>query len=248
MVTAPLAFAGQIALITGASRGIGAALAKSLAAQGAHVLLVARTIGGLEATEAAIHQSGGQATLVPLDLTKGDDIDQLGQAVATRWGRLDILLLNAAILGPLSPLAHVPPNDFDAVVASNLTANYRLLRAFDGGLRQSTRGRVLALSSSVARAPRGYWGPYAATKAALETLLLCYSDEVARITPIRVGLVNPGRTRTGMRTQAFPSEDPASLPTPEARAAQITAFLESDFVSGSYLDLEHRSDPIRSML
>jgi NAD(P)-dependent dehydrogenase (short-subunit alcohol dehydrogenase family) len=233
----PLPFAGRLALVTGASRGLGAAIAQSLAAHGAHVILTGRTQGGLEATESAIHNAGGSATIAPLDITKGDAVDALAAVVAERWGKLDMLVLNAAMLGTLTPLSHQKPAEFDQVFAANTTAAWRLLRAFDGGLRASEAGRVIGITSSVARSPRAYWAAYAASKAALESLLLCYADETARITAVKVALVNPGRTRTRMRAAAFPAEDPKTLPLPEAKAAAISAVLQTDFASGDYFDL-----------
>ncbi len=225
---------GQIALVTGASRGIGAATAEALAAKGAHVILVARTQGGLEATETAIHIAGGTATLAPMDITNAEHLETLAKAVAARWGRLDILIANAGQLGEISPLPHIEPKTFDAVFAANTTAIYQLIRAFDSLLRASPRGRLVALTSSVARHPRAYWGPYAASKAAMEALVLCYGDEVSGISPVRVAIVDPGRTATRMRAQAFPGEAPETLPSASARAANITALIVNDFPSGVY--------------
>jgi NAD(P)-dependent dehydrogenase (short-subunit alcohol dehydrogenase family) len=206
--------AGRIALITGASRGVGAAAAKAYAAEGAHVILVARTIGGLEEVDDAIQAAGGQATLVPLDLMEFGGIDRLAASVFERWKRLDILLGNAAVLGQLSPLGHVQPDVWDKAFALNVTANWRLIRAFDPLLRQSESGRAIFLTSGATRRLRAYWGVYSASKAALEALALTYAREVEQ-TAVRVNLVNPGGTRTKMRAQAFPGEDPESLPPPE---------------------------------
>ncbi len=225
---------GRIALVTGASRGIGAATAEALAAQGAHVILVARTQGGLEATEASIHKAGGTATLAPLDITNAGHIETLAKVVAERWGRLDLLVANASQLGEISPLAHIEPKTFEAVFAANTTSVYQLIRAFDPLLRASEQGRLVALTSSVARQPRAYWGPYAASKAAMEALVLCYGDEVSGISPVRVTLVDPGRTATRMRAQAFPGEAPDTLPTASSRAADIAALIVNDFLSGIY--------------
>jgi NAD(P)-dependent dehydrogenase (short-subunit alcohol dehydrogenase family) len=206
---------GRIALITGASRGIGAATAKRFAAEGAHVILVARTVGGLEEVDDAIRASGGGATLVPLDLTQGPGIDELGAKIAERFGRLDILVGNAATLGVLSPLAHIDPEVWDRVLALNLTANWRLIRSFDPLLRESDAGRVIFVTSGVARGVFPYWGPYAVGKAALEMLARTYAGEVAK-TDIRVNLFDPGIVRTRMRAEAFPGEDPNTLPPPES--------------------------------
>lgn len=206
---------GRIALITGASRGIGAATAKGFAAEGAHVILVARTVGGLEEVDDAIRASGGGATLVPLDLTQLAGIDELGAKVAERFGRLDVLVGNAAALGVLSPLAHIDPEVWDRVLALNLTANWRLIRSFDPLLRESDSGRVIFVTSGVARGVFPYWGPYAVSKAALEMLTRTYAGEVAK-TNIRVNLFDPGVVRTRLRAEAFPGEDPNTLPPPES--------------------------------
>lgn len=205
---------GRIALITGASRGIGAAAAKRLAAEGAHVVLAARTVGGLEEVDDAVKALGGSATLVPIDLRQMEMVDALGAQVFERFGRLDILVGNAAILGSLSPLAHASPSEVDDVFTVNTIANYRLLRACDPLLRRAPAGRVIMVTSGAAAAPIAYWGPYAASKAAMEHLTLTYAAEVKQ-TNIRVNLLDPGAVRTRMRAKAFPGEDPASLPTPE---------------------------------
>lgn len=218
-------FDGRIALVTGASRGIGAAIAKALAGQGAHVILTGRTQGGLEEVEDHIHAAGGTATIAPMDLLDGEQIDRLGQVIADRWGRLDLLILNAALLGPLTPLPHLAPADFDRVISTNLTANYRLIRICDPLLRASQSGTLAALTSSAAVAPRAYWGAYAASKAALEAMVASYADEVADISTIRCVIIDPKGTRTKMRASAFPGEDPASLPEPAAKAAQIMELL-----------------------
>ena len=220
-------------LVTGASRGIGAATALAIAGAGAHVVLTARQAKLLEAVEGQIHAGGGTATLAPLDLAKGEDIDALGAAIAQRWGRLDGLILNAAQLGDISPLTHWDPAEFEALMAVNVTASWRLLRAVDPLLRVAPAARVIGLTSSVARQPRAYWGPYAASKAALEALLLTYADEVEALAPVRVALFNPGRSRTRMRMQAYPSENPETLPPPEQRAAELLEMLVNDFATGS---------------
>ena len=204
---------GRVAVVTGASRGIGYQAAKGFAAAGAHVVAVARTVGGLEELDDEIRAAGGGATLVPLDLKDFDGIDRLGGALYDRWGRLDIFFANAGILGQLSPLGHVPPKVWDEVMAVNVTANWRLIRSLDPLLRQSDAGRALFMSSGAARNCRPFWGPYSVSKAALEALARTYAGEV-RNTLVRVVVIDPGRTRTAMRAQAMPGEDPATLPHP----------------------------------
>lgn len=213
--------AKPLALVTGASRGIGAATALALAKSGYHVIVTARTEGGLEDVETAIHDAEGSATIAPFDITDGDAIDRLAQAVASRWGRLDVLVLNAAILGELMPLTHVEPKAFDTIFSTNVTANWRLLRAFDPLLKASPAAHVIVLTSSVAASPRAYWGPYAASKAALVNMVETYGQEVAAISRITVHVVNPGGTATAMRRKAFPGEDAATLRTPEDVAREI---------------------------
>lgn len=227
----------RLAVVTGASRGIGAATAAALAAAGAHVVITARTEGGLEELEALIHNAGGSATIAPLDLSDGDGIDRLAQAVAGRWGKLDILFLNAAMLGDLMPLPHVPPAQFDKIMALNVGAPYRVIRAFDPLLRAAPNGRLLAVTSSVATAPRAYWGPYAASKAALENLVDTYGEEVRNVSAVRTAVIDPGSTRTRMRAQAFPGEDPATLKTPDVVAERIVQMLVEDFDTGARLVL-----------
>jgi len=223
---------GTLALVTGASRGIGAATAEALAAAGAHVLLTARTEAGLVEVEGRIHAAGGSATIAPLDLADGDGIDRLAQAVAGRWGKLDTLVLNAAMLGDLMPLPHIPPKQFDAIMALNVGAQYRLIRAFDPLLRAAPQGRVVAVTSSVATSPRAYWGPYAASKAALEALVDTYGEEVRNVSSVRTAVVDPGGTRTKMRAQAFPGEDPSTLKEPRVVAERIVQLLLGDFETG----------------
>ncbi len=211
----------RIALVTGASRGIGAATAQALAASGCHVVITARTEAGLAETEGKIHGLGGTATIAPFDLADSDAIDRLAAAIGARWGRLDILVLNAATLGTLTPVPHIVPKDWDQIIALNLTANFRLVRAFDPWLRQSTAADVVAVTSSLASKPRAYWGGYAVSKAGLESLVATYGLETGSVTGIRSHVVDPGATRTAMRARAFPGEDPATLKGPEDVAMRI---------------------------
>ncbi len=227
----PVRLKDKIALVTGASRGIGAAVAKHLAREGAHLILTARTVGGLEETDDAIRALGGSATLVPLDLRQADMIDALGGQIYERFGKLDILIGNAAKLGSLSPVAHASPSEFDDVFAINLTANYRLLRSLDPLLRKADAGRVVMVTSGAAVAPIAYWGPYAASKAALEHLALTYAAEVAS-TNIRVNLIDPGAVATKMRAKAFPAEDPSTLPTPESITEWFVRLCEAGAPNG----------------
>jgi len=206
--------AGRIALITGASRGIGAAVARLFAAEGAHIVAIARTVGGLEELDDAIKAAGGTATLVPQDLCEFDAIDKLGAALYERYGRLDVLVGNAGVLGSLTPVSHIEPNVWDEALAINLTANYRLIRSLDPLLRRSDAGRAIFVTTGATRAPRPYWATYGTTKIALEYMVLTWAAEIAK-TSIRVNLVNPGATRTAMRAAAMPGEDPQTLPTPE---------------------------------
>lgn len=226
----------KTALVTGASRGIGAAIAEKLAANGYHVILTARTEAGLVATEDRIHALGGSATIAPLDLTKGEEIDRLAAALAGRWEKLDLLVLNAATLGSLTPVAHASPKEFDAVMALNLTAQWRLIRNFDGLLRRG-RGTLVALTSSVASQPRAYWGPYSASKAALENLVAVYADEMKAL-GVNALLLDPGGTRTEMRARAFPGEDPASLKSPDFVADALVGALPTLGVGLSRLQVE----------
>jgi NAD(P)-dependent dehydrogenase (short-subunit alcohol dehydrogenase family) len=207
----------RIALITGASRGIGAAVAERFAAEGAHVILAARTVGGLEEVDDRIRAAGGTATLVPVDLADFDKIDQLGLSIFERFGKLDILVGNAAMLGNLSPIAHYDPKLWGKVLDLNVTANYRLIRSFDRLLRASDAGRAIFVTSGVARAPTAYFGAYAASKAALEMVVKMYAAEVAK-SNLRVNLLDPGVVRTKLRAQGFPGEDPMSLRPPESVA------------------------------
>jgi NAD(P)-dependent dehydrogenase (short-subunit alcohol dehydrogenase family) len=216
----PKPLADRIALVTGASRGIGAALAAGLARSGAHVVAVARTVGGLEELDDTIKTGGGSATLVPLDVKDSEGIARLALALNERYRRLDVLVGNAGILGPLSPLAHVEPKDWDNLIAVNVTANWQFIRCMDPLLRQSQSGRAVFLTSGVAHAGRAYWGPYAASKAALEVLVRTYAAECAT-TPVCANLFAPGPTRTRMYASAFPGIDPLTLPTAEDVAESI---------------------------
>ncbi len=207
---------GRLALVTGASRGIGAAVARRFAAEGAQMILTARTVGGLEEVDDQIRQGGGKpATLVPLDLRDFDRIDALGASLYERFGKLDVLVGNAGILGTLSPLGHGDPAAWQAVIDVNLTANFRLIRSLDPLLRRSDAGRAIFVTSGAAARPIPYWGAYATSKAALEMLVGIYAAETAK-TAVRVNLIDPGVVRTIMRAQAFPGEDPESLKPPEA--------------------------------
>ena len=231
---------GKIALVTGASRGIGYAIAKALAREGAHVIAVARTTGGLEELDDDIQAAGGSATLSPMDLKKGDDIDRLGGAIAERWGRLDILVGNAGILGDLSPLAHIPPKTWDQVMATNLTANWRLIRSFDPLLRAAEAGRALFLTSTVGAAPRPYWGTYAISKAGLEAMVKIYAAELDG-SAVKVNLLNPGATRTRMRARAMPGEKPETVPTSDGVAEQAVTMVSSDWTeNGVLIDFHHQ--------
>ena len=212
-----------IALVTGASRGIGAATAVALAKAGYHLILTGRSEPRLAEVEGQIHGAGGTATIAPFDLTDSDAIDRLASAIGGRWGKLDVLVLNAGQLGTLSPLAHIAPKDWDKVLAVNLTANWRLLKAFDPWLRLSSAAEVVALTSSVGAAPRANWGTYAVSKAALDSLIAIYGQEVGAISSIRTHTINPGATRTLMRENAFPGEDPQTVKPPEDVAAMIIA-------------------------
>lgn len=228
----------QIALVTGASRGIGAATARALAAAGAHVLLVARTTGGLEETEEAIHAAGGSATIAPLDLTDGDSIGRLAEAVAGRWEKLDLLVINAATLGTLSTVPAIDPKEYAKLLTLNVGAPQALIAAFDPLLRRGGRGRVVAVTSSVGAVPRAFWGAYGSSKAALENLVLSYGEETRTLGDLRVAIVDPGATATAMRAKAFPGEDVATLKSPDVVGQAIVTLLASDFPSGHRLRIE----------
>jgi len=226
----------RIALVTGASRGIGAALALQLAQAGAHVVAVARTVGGLEELDDKIKAAGGSATLVPLDVKDSDGIARLALALNERYGRLDVLVGNAGLIGPLSPLGHIEPKDWDNVFAVNVTANWQLIRTMDPLLKAAPAGRAVFMTSAVAHMGRAYWGPYAASKSALEELVRTYAAECAT-TPVRANLFAPGPTRTRMYLGAFPGIDPLTLPTPEDVARAIVPLCLADCIeSGKICD------------
>jgi NAD(P)-dependent dehydrogenase (short-subunit alcohol dehydrogenase family) len=220
-----LDLSGRLALVTGASRGIGYFTALEMARKGAHVLAVARTVGGLEELDDEIKASGGTATLVPLDLADMKGIDALGGSIFERWGKLDILVANAAMLGTISPVGHVKAKDFEKVMLLNVTATWRLMRSVEPLLRKSDAGRAIVLSSGVAHSCRPFWGPYAASKAAVEALARVWAGELVN-TPVRINNVNPGATRTAMRAQAVPGENPNTLPHPRDVAAKIIALAD----------------------
>jgi len=223
--------AGQTALVTGASRGIGAATAKALAAAGAHVILVARKVKALEEVEDAIHAAGGSSTIAPLDLAEPDAVARLAAAVAGRWQALDILVLAAAYLPELTPAAQIDPKQFNQALLTNVVATQALINGFDPLLRRAAAGKLIGLTSSVAAAPRAYWGAYGATKAAFENLLATYAAEVERLAPLRVAIIDPGATRTQMRARAYPGEDPASVKPPEVVADRLVALIAAGFDS-----------------
>lgn len=222
--------AGKLALVTGASRGLGRAIAERFASEGAHVVAVARTVGGLEELDDAIKskaaQTGGGATLVPFDLTDFDAIDRMAAALWERFKKLDVLVGNAAILGVLSPLAHIDQPIWKSTIDTNLNTNWRLLRACDPLLRAAPAGRALFVTSGITQRTAPYWGPYAVSKAALESMVKIYAEEVAHTT-VRANLVNPGPMRTALRAQAFPGEDPMSVPTPEDLAGAFVPLTEA---------------------
>ena len=224
--------AGRVALVTGASRGIGAATAQALGAAGAHVVLTARKAKELEAVEEAIHQAGGTATIAPMDLTESDSIARLATAVAERWDKLHILVINAAMLPPLTPVTQIEQKSFNQALTLNVLATQVLLASFDPLLKRSDKGRVIGVTSSVGAEPRAYWGAYGASKAAFDTLLACYGQEVERISETRVAILDPGATRTQMRARAYPGEDPQTVKPPENVAERIVALLAEDFPPG----------------
>jgi len=231
-------FQDKLALVTGASRGIGAATAEALAAAGAHVILVARTASALEEVEDRIHAAGGSATIAPLDLTDGESIGKLAAAVAQRWEKLDILVLNAAMLGSLSPVQDIDPKEYSRILSLNLLANQALIAAFDPLLKRSDKADVVALTSSVGAEPRAFWGAYGSSKAALEALLGAYADENAYNDRVRVVVIDPGATRTRMRAIAFPGEEPETVQPPELVASAIVRRLMADNPTGEKIRVE----------
>lgn len=228
----------HLALVTGASRGIGAATALALGRAGAHVVLTARSAGGLEEVEDAIHQAGGSATIAPVDLTESDSVARLAAAIAERWQSLDIMVLNAATLGSLSSVPAIDPKELAAVLTLNVSAQAALIGAFDPLLRAASAAKVIGVTSSVGRKPRAYWGPYGASKAAFEALLLTYGDEMSDISRVRTAIVDPGATRTRMRARAFPGEDPQSVKDPAIVGARIAALAISGFEPGHFERVE----------
>jgi NAD(P)-dependent dehydrogenase (short-subunit alcohol dehydrogenase family) len=227
----------RVALITGASRGIGRAVAARFAREGAHVLLIARTREALEQVDDAIKAQGGTATLVPLNLMHGPKIDALGPALYERFGRLDILVGNAGILGRLSPLPHIPSQHWEQVMRVNVTANWRLIRTLDPLLRRSDAGRVIFVTSGVAQSARAYWAPYSVSKAALDCLAKTYANETSD-SAIKVNVIDPGATATRMRAEAYPGEDQSKLPTPEQVAEAFVPLAMPDFTeTGQIVDL-----------
>lgn len=227
----------KVALVTGASCGIGAATALALAAAGYHVILVARKADKLEAIEEAIHAAGGSATIAPMDIAEGENVARLAGAVAQRWASLDLLVLNAAVLGTLAPVAATDMAEMSRVFMVNVLAQQALLASFEPLLRRAAAGRVIALTSSVARSPRAYWGTYAASKAALENLVTTFGEEMRNVSPVRTAIIDPGATRTDMRARAYPGEDVATVKPPEDVAAAIIDLLGRDWVSTEFVTL-----------
>jgi NAD(P)-dependent dehydrogenase (short-subunit alcohol dehydrogenase family) len=238
MTDSPKPLDGKLALVTGASRGIGAATAESLAEAGAHVILTARGGNALEQVEERIHAAGGTATIAPMDLNESENIGKLAQAVAERWGSLEIMVLNAAMLGSLSPVEHLDPKELERVFKLNVLANQALIAAFDPLLRRADKADVVGITSSVGEEPRAFWGGYGASKAAFDTLLGAYSDETAHAGRLRVQIIDPGATRTRMRQLAFPGEEPDTVKAPEVVAAAIVDRLLSDAETGSRYRVE----------
>ncbi|CAM3173422.1 MULTISPECIES: SDR family NAD(P)-dependent oxidoreductase [Sphingomonas] len=225
---------GKLALVTGASRGIGAATAIALGAAGAHVVLTARTPKGLEEVEETIFNAGGSATIAPLDLIENESIGRLAGAIGERWQALDVLVLNAGMLGSLAAVPAIDAKEFARVLTLNVSAQAAMIAAFDPMLRRSDGARVIGVTSSVGRKPRAYWGAYGASKAAFETLLAAYGDETSEISAIRTAIVDPGATRTQMRAKAYPGEDPASVKAPEVVAERIAALAIEGFAPGHF--------------
>ena len=220
---------GRLALVTGASKGIGAATAKALAAEGAHVVLTARDVRGLEAVEDAIHDAGGASTIAPVDLSESDGIARLASAVAGRWDKLDALIISAAYLPTLTPVTQIDGKQLSQAITVNVLATQALLANLDPLLKRADAGRVIGLTSSVGADPRAYWSAYGSTKAAFDNLLECYAAEVEKVSKVRVALVDPGATRTQMRAKAYPGEDPATVKPPETVANRLVQLLVNDF-------------------
>ena len=229
---------GKLALVTGASRGIGAATAEALAREGAHVILVARSAPALEEVEDRIHQAGGSATIAPLDLTEADSIGKLGVAVSSRWDKLDIMVLNAAMLGSLTPVEHIDAKEYSRILTLNVGANQALIATFDQLLRRAERADIIGVTSSVGATPRAFWGAYGSSKAALDNLLGTYADETEHTGRIRVHVLDPGATRTRMRQLAFPGEEPESVKPPETVAEAIVRRLSGNTKTGERFRIE----------
>lgn len=225
-------FAGQIALVTGASRGIGAATAQALAVAGAHVILTGRDTNALEAVEEAIHDAGGSSTIAPVDLSEPDAIARLSVAISNRWDRIDIMVLAAAFFPSLAPVSQMDQKDLNRALTVNVLATQALLTAFAPLLKRSDNARLIGLTSSVAQTPRAYWGAYAASKAAFEVLLESHGQEVTNLSSTRVAIVDPGATRTAMRARAYPGEDPATVKLPEVVADRLVQLLQEPFGTG----------------
>ncbi len=228
-MTSDKPLSGKTALVTGASKGIGAATAQALAAAGAHVVLTARDVKALEAVEDAIHDADGTATIAPVDLTETDGVPRLAAALAGRWDTLDIMVISAAYLPMLGPVTQIDPKQFGQAVTINLLATQALLASFDPLLKRAEAGRVIGLTSSVGAEPRAYWGAYGATKAAFDNLLDVYAEEVGNISAVRVAILDPGATRTQMRAKAYPGEDPKSVKEPSVVADRIVELLIGDY-------------------
>jgi len=230
-------FSGQVALVTGASRGIGAATARALAQAGAHVVLTGRDTKALETVEEAIFEAGGSATIAPVDLAEPDGIARLATALSQRWEKLDMLVINAAVLPELTSVADIDQRAFNKALTTNVLATQSLIANFDRLLRASPDGRIVGITSTVAQSPRAFWGAYASSKAAFEVLLRCHAQETASVSTVRVAILNPGATRTAMRARAYPGEDPASLKGPEVVADRIVSLLSEPFASGHLEDV-----------
>ncbi len=238
------ALAGQLALVTGASRGIGAAIAEALAGEGAHVVLTARTVKDLEAVEDRIHAAGGTATIAPLDLTEPESIGRLAIALSGRWDKLDILVLNAATLGTLSPVPHLDAAEFARVLTLNVGAQQAMIAAFDGMMQTSGRARLIGITSSAGQSPAAFWGGYGASKAGFEALLTAYAEENRNIDKVRVAIIDPGRTRTAMRARAYPGEDPATVKDPALVGARIAALVGTGFETGHRERVDYTIGPM----